>query len=226
MDMGSGELPVLDQTDQGIRMLEEERRRIARDLHDGPAQALTNISMRLSVVRSIITSNPERAATELDRINGRLIEAINEVRRLIYDLRPVAIDEVGLTSAIGELCAKCHNDWGIPVKLSIAKDVTNNIAPARQVAVYQLVKEILNNVAKHAQASEVTVGMRKAGVDLVVEVCDNGKGFDPNAIPPGHYGILGMRERARYLGGQLDIQSEIGHGSKFTIRVPVYQRAS
>jgi two-component system sensor histidine kinase DegS len=223
VNMGLGELPVLDHTDYGIRMLEEERRRIARDLHDGPAQALTNISMRLGVLHNLMASNPERATVELDRINRRLIEVINEVRRLIYDLRPVAIDEVGLRSAIGELCGKYRNDWRIPVKLSVAEDVTDDIAPARQVAVYQLVKEILNNVAKHAEATEVTVGMRRSGADLVVEVCDNGKGFDPSAIPAGRYGIIGMRERARYLGGSLDIQSKIGNGSKFTIQIPVYQ---
>lgn len=221
--MSLGELPVLDIKDQGIRMLEEERRRIARDLHDGPAQALTNISMRLGVLRNVITSNPERAVTEIERINTRLIETINDVRRLIYDLRPVAIDEAGLLSAVRELRSKFKQDVGIPVYLEIEDDVTDDIAPAKQVAIYRLIREILNNIAKHAQASEVDIEMTKAGRDLVTVVRDNGKGFNPDEIPTGHYGLLGIRERAEYLGGSLEIHSEIGNGSTFTIRLPVYQ---
>lgn len=222
--MTSGDLPVLDLTDQGIRLLEEERRRIARDLHDGPAQTLTNISMRLDILRRVIGSDPERAVAEVARINSRLVETINDVRRLIFDLRPVAIDETGLTTAIKELRAKCENDWGIPVRLTIADEVTNEIAPAKQVAVYRLVKEILNNIAKHAQAANVEIELNKSGVDLIADIRDDGKGFDTSVIPTGHYGIIGMLERAVYLGGTLNIQSEIGHGSQFTLRVPVYQQ--
>lgn len=220
--MGLGDLPILDHTDQGIRMLEEERRRMARDLHDGPAQALTNISMRLSVLRSIVGVNPSRALEEIDRINSRLVETVNEIRRLIYDLRPVAIDETGLTSAIQELRTKWENDVGIPVVLAIANGVTDDIAPAKQVAIYRLIKEIMNNIAKHAQATEVTIYIERSGCELVTLIRDDGKGFDPSVVHHGHYGLIGIRERADFLGGSLDIQSAIGQGASFFLRVPVY----
>lgn len=211
-------LPVEDQTDSGIKLMEEERRRVARDLHDGPAQTLTNISMRLDAVQRLFHTNPDMALGELARINSRVVSVVNDVRRLIHDLRPLAIDEVGLVSATRDLCDRCAREWG----LSITFDVENGTAvlsPAKQVALYRLVQEILNNVHKHAHASNVTVSIRRAPRRILLRIADDGKGFDPAVIPPGHYGLLGMRERVQYMGGELTISSSPGAGSEFVIMV-------
>ncbi|WP_029421749.1 sensor histidine kinase [Alicyclobacillus macrosporangiidus] len=220
--MTHGELPVFDRIDQGIRILEEERRRIARDLHDGPVQDITNVSMRLEIIQQMIKSDPQLAECELDRLNRRVVRIVNDIRRLIYDLRPVAVDEVGLVKAISELCDSCTQDWKITFQMDVRPDVTDDIAPAKQVAIYRLVQEVFNNVKKHASATRVDVRVFREGAHLIVSIWDDGKGFDPNAIPAGHYGIVGMKERIAYLGGRLDIQSRPGTGSTFTIRVPVY----
>ncbi|MCL6547343.1 MAG: sensor histidine kinase [Alicyclobacillus sp.] len=217
------ELPVFDETDAAIKLLEEERRRIARDLHDGPAQALTNISMRLDVIRRLFETNPELALEDLARTNSRVVAVINDIRRLIYDLRPVAIDEVGLLSATKEFLRRCESEWRIAFHLTVGPGVTTDIAPAKQVALYRLIQEILNNVHKHAAATEVTVQFERSGEELRIRIADNGKGFDPEAIPQGHFGILGMRERARFLHGRLEIDSQPGKGSRFTLFVPVYR---
>lgn len=217
-------LPVYDPTDHGIRILEEERRRIARDLHDGPAQVLTNISMKLDVLEMMIDTNPEMAKTQVRQLHKRVGAVVNEIRHLIYDLRPIAIDEVGLIEATEALCKQCEKNWNFAVNIKVEEGLTSQaIAPAKQVAIYRLVQEILNNMKKHAQATNIDVAFVHDNVDLVIIVFDNGVGFDPNVIPVGHYGLIGMKERAVYLGGTLAIDSIIGQGSTFTLHVPVYQ---
>ncbi|KYP81104.1 sensor histidine kinase [Ferroacidibacillus organovorans] len=217
-------LPVYDQMDHGIWILEEERRRIARDLHDGPAQVLTNISMKLDVIEQMIDSHPEMAKVQVNQLHKRVGAVVNEIRHLIYDLRPIAIDEIGLFEAVKELCKQLEKNWSIPILMTMDEIVfSSEIAPAKQVAIYRLIKEILNNVKKHAKARTIDVLISKNGGDLVVDIKDNGIGFDTSYTPPGHYGIIGMKERAAYLGGTLEIHSSIGQGSTFIIQVPVYQ---
>jgi two-component system sensor histidine kinase DegS len=216
-------LPVFDATDHGIRLLEEERRRIARDLHDGPAQVLTNISMKLDVLRTMIETNPEMAKALASQLHKRVTDVTHEIRALIYDLRPIAVDEVGLIEAAKELCVQYEKNWNVHVLFEVEDGlVSNGIAPAKQVALYRLIQEVLNNIKKHAKANTIKVAFSHHGTELVITIQDDGVGFNPNDIPPGHYGLIGMKERAAYLGGQLDIDSVIGQGSTFVIRVPVY----
>lgn len=221
--MVSPDLPVFDSTDAAIKLLEEERRRISRDLHDGPAQGLTNISMRLDIMQTLLQTNPDMAISELNRINSRVVSVINELRRLIYDLRPVAIDEVGLISATLEMTRSIERDTDMSFQVDIAPDVKDDISPAKQVAIYRLIQEIFNNMKKHAEASLITLRFARQAGEMVITIRDNGIGFDPTVIPAGHYGMIGMKERASLLGGSLEIHSEIGSGSAFTIRVPVYK---
>ena len=217
------ELAVYDQTDQGIRILEEERRRIARDLHDGPAQILTNVAMRLDIIQQLVDDNPEMAKAQLAQLHKRVGKTVNEIRHLIYNLRPLAIDEVGLLQAVKQLCRQCEKDWRVPVTLEVEDGLESAaIAPAKQVAMYRLVQEILNNVNKHAKANNIGIAFSRHGSILEVIIQDDGKGFNPDDIPPGHYGLIGMKERAAYLGGELTISSVMGKGSTFIARVPVY----
>ncbi|QSO50997.1 sensor histidine kinase [Alicyclobacillus curvatus] len=220
--MTPGDLPIFDQTDHGIKLIEEERRRIARDLHDGPAQAITNVSMRLDILRRLMDSQPDLAAEELDRLQQRVRVLVSEVRRLIYDLRPVAIDEVGVVQATVQLCERNQHDWEIPIRVDVSDDISPSIAPARQVAIYRMIQELLNNVHKHAEATEVVVSFQQLDKDLVVRVIDNGKGFHPDSIPEGHFGIAGLKERVAFLSGELTMHSEPGAGSTFEIHLPVY----
>lgn len=219
------DLPTYNPVDDGIRLIEEERRRIARDLHDGPAQDLTNISMRLDVIQRLFQTDSELAMHELARTNSRIVSAINDIRRLIYDLRPVAIDEIGLISASVELCRRCERDWQLRCKVIADPSAADGVLPARQIAVYRLLQEMLQNVKKHAHAREVQVKIVSDLNRLMIEVQDDGNGFNPSHVPSGHFGITGMRERVAYLGGQLDIQSELGKGSLFRISIPLTQGA-
>jgi len=218
--MTPGDLPIYDQTDHGIKLIEEERRRIARDLHDGPAQAITNLSMRLDIVRRMIERQPDLAAVELERLYQRVRVAVSDVRRLIYDLRPIAIDETGLVESIAQLGERNQEDWGIPIHLIVDEHIKLNIAPARQVAIYRLIQEVLTNVHKHAQATQIEIQLTELADGLKIQIADDGKGFDLTHIPPGHYGIVGLRERAEYLGGRVNIDSSPGSGTCVQITIP------
>lgn len=219
------ELPISDPIDYGIKLIEEERRRIARDLHDGPAQDLTNVSMRLDVIQRLMQSDAEMALKELERTNSRIVAAINDIRRLIYDLRPVAIDEVGLVTATLELCRRCERDWQIAFEVNADESAVRDVVPARQIALYRLIQEVLQNVKKHARAHNVKLKIARSGKVVIIDVHDDGKGFNPSVIPDGHFGIIGMRERAAYLGGNVHIDSAPDRGTLFRISVPVAQGA-
>ncbi|KPV42764.1 histidine kinase [Alicyclobacillus ferrooxydans] len=221
--MSPGDLPIFDQTDHGIKLIEEERRRIARDLHDGPAQAITNVSMRLDIIRRLLQTQPALVEEEVDRLQQKVRVLVSDVRRLIYDLRPVAVDEVGVLQATLQLCERNQHDWNLKIEVSVQEDVSLDIAPARQVAIYRLIQELLNNVHKHAEATNVKIAFSQSKSDLIIQVADNGKGFDPDLIPEGHYGLAGMKERIEYLDGTFLIESAPGTGARFEIRLPVYE---
>lgn len=223
--MFSVELPISDPVDYGIKLIEEERRRIARDLHDGPAQDLTNVSMRLDVIQRLMQSDTEMALKELERTNSRIVAAINDIRRLIYDLRPVAIDEIGLVAATLELCRRCERDWQISFEVSADENAVKGVLPARQIALYRLIQEVLQNVKKHAHARKVRLKIERSGKTVVIDIQDDGKGFNPSVVPDGHFGIIGIRERAAYLGGSVHIESAPEKGALFRISVPVNEGA-
>lgn len=218
--MITGRLPVLDQTDQGIRLLEEEKRRIARELNDGPAHSLTNISMKLSMIQGLMTSHPSRAQNELERTNSRLVEAINEIRRLIRELKPVAVDDVGLQVALQDLVSKMAVEWDIAIQYA-ADDDLSTITPAKQVAVYQLVKEVLCTMVRHTHVRALAMRLGRDGSHLLVELqetySDHAWEADANASR-----IHRMKEHAEYLGGTLTVESQCASALKLKIRVPVF----
>lgn len=216
------QLPVHDTIDHAIRLVEEERRRIARDLHDGPAQALTNLSMRLGLIQRLLGSRPEMAANEIDKVNSGILQAVNEIRRLIFDLRPIAIDEVGIIQATRELCHRFAREWGIRIMVESDEEAYSKLSPAKQVVVYRLVTEMLHNVHKHAEATQIHVKFTYTNNLWRICVHDNGRGFEPNKVPQGKYGILGLRERAMLLGGTVTIESLNGEGSTFTVEIPQF----
>lgn len=216
----TGKLPIYDPIDHAIRLVEEERRRIARDLHDGPAQALTNLSMRLNLIQRLLISRPELANQEIDKINHGILQAVNEIRRLIYDLRPMAVDEVGVIAATRELCQRFAREWNCRIQVESDDAAYLRLSPAKQVIVYRMVTEMLHNVHKHADANQIQVKFVNANDTWRISVSDNGIGFHPGDVPSGRYGLIGLRERAELLGGTLEVDSTMGHGTTVTVDIP------
>ena len=207
---------------------EEERRRISRELHDSLGPSLAGIGNRLRACRYTVRTDPERTESELDEIAGALKGHVQEIRELIYDLRPLALDHLGLVGAVKQHAERFARDTGIPTAVSSSGEPALN--PLAEATAFRVVQECLSNIQKHAGATRVDVHLEGRDGALVVTVADNGRGFD--ADEPGvdvrgkGLGLLSMRERAELAGGELAVQSIPGGGCRVVLHIPALEVAN
>ncbi len=206
---------------QIIRSQEEERRRVARDIHDGPAQAIANIVFRAEVCERLIETDAERAKTELKALREHIRSTLAEIRKIIFDLRPMALDDLGLVPTVRGILDVFREQYGLFTEVAvIGKE--RRMEPHIEIGMFRIVQEALNNVIKHAQASSIKVRIEFAPSGVTVVVEDDGKGFDAESeeLPAGHYGVTGMQERIQLLEGKLSIKSAPRRGTKVVLSVP------
>ena len=191
---------------------EAERRRIAQELHDQIGQNLTAVVLELKHVRARIDSGESEALADAQELAR---ETLEEVRRISYELRPAALDDLGLPSALQSLCAGIERRAGIAVVLEVADELPRLDGQA-ELAVYRVAQEALTNAARHAQCSTVRVSLRPSGGGVRLRVADDGVGMD-GSFPGG--GLRGMRERAVAIGAAFETRSSAGHGVEVTMLV-------
>jgi two-component system sensor histidine kinase UhpB len=197
-----------------LRAQEEERRRLARDLHDEVNQALTAILLRLQAMSQAAPPELEEELTELKRLVN---QAMGELLQLARQLRPTALDDHGLLPAMASQVRRFAAQTGIKTDLT-STGAASALAPDEEIAVYRIAQEALANIARHADAKRVEVDLRTGdGVELTVR--DDGCGFEPSR-PASGLGLGGMAERARLVGGELTIESRPGAGTELSLRVP------
>jgi signal transduction histidine kinase len=189
-----------------ISAQEDERRRIARELHDEAGQALTALILNLEMAEQA----EERAdPAQLRRLRGIAEDTLAELRRLIYDLRPTILDDLGLAAAVRWYVKESVEPQGLAVTMTI--DGTDARLPHHlETAVFRIVQEALTNILKHAQAQRADVTIHLRPSDVRVRISDDGRGFDLSAVTTrrdGGLGVMGMRERAELLGGRLEVSS-------------------
>ncbi len=202
---------------------EAERMRIARELHDELAQWLTALKMDVSWLAGRLPAADDRMQEKVERMKRLVDSTVTSVRRIAYDLRPAMLDDLGLVPAIEHLLHEFSQRTGIVVGLDASADGVEFREPLT-TSVYRMVQEALTNVARHARATEVRVAIRVEGDDLIVSACDNGIGFGAAKLHGGKsLGILGIKERARTLGGGADIYSPRKGGTVVEVKVPVSQ---
>jgi two-component system sensor histidine kinase UhpB len=199
-----------------IRAQEEERRRVARDLHDEVNQALTAILLRLEALAQ--DTPPERAA-EVTELKGLATQAMDELLALARQLRPTVLDDHGLLPALQAQVRGFEETTGIATSLVTAGDPTA-LDDEKQTAVYRVTQEALSNISRHAGASAVELELTTTGFAVELHVRDDGHGFDPVAARRAGLGLEGMAERARLVGGELDVRSSPGGGTETTLRIP------
>ena len=203
---------------RSIAAQEEERRRIARELHDETGQALTGVILGLGRIKSSVGT--VGVSAEIDRLREQVVQAINELRNLAMRLRPTALDDLGLVPAIERLTEEAALSGGARVSFNHI-GLTNRLDSDLETAIYRVMQEALTNALKYSRANEITLDIVASRDTLIAKVIDNGCGFDPDAVTDGALGIAGMKERADLVGGRIDVESELGKGTAVTISIPL-----
>jgi two-component system sensor histidine kinase UhpB len=198
-----------------MRAQEEERRRLARDLHDEVNQALTAILLRLE---ALAQETPPERAPELIELKRLVNQAMDELLNLARQLRPSALDDHGLVAALETQLKRFSARTGVEARLDTGGD-PDEVAEVVQTAIYRVAQEALTNVTRHAGATIVELVVAQTNGEVELRVSDDGRGFDP-AVRGRGLGLVGMAERARLVGGELDVRSAPGGGTTITLRVP------
>ncbi|QDR83256.1 sensor histidine kinase [Sporomusa termitida] len=204
-----------------IRAQEEERRRVAREIHDGPAQAMANIVFRAEVCERLIDTDIARSKHELKDLREQVRVALRETRKIIFDLRPMTLDDLGLVPTVRRVLDTMKERCGIFSEVIIIGE-EKRLDSHIEIGLFRIIQEALNNVEKHARASAVWVRLdfRLSVVAAVVE--DNGRGFAAaENLGSESFGLMGMRERINLLGGELTIKSNISKGTRIYAAVPL-----
>lgn len=202
----------------GVR--EQEKSRIARELHDELAQSLTALKMDTIWMREHLPPGDEQAQGKITQMLAMLDGAVASTRRIAADLRPLVLDDLGLVAAIEWVAQNFMQRTGVPCELLV--DESLELPEPYATGVFRIVQESLANVAKHAQATEVTVELQVRGDSLLLRVQDNGVGFRPaDPRKPQSLGLVGLRERAHLLRGEVAVDSSPGAGTRVQARIPV-----
>ena len=202
-----------------MRAREESRSRLRRDLHDELGPLLAGVRLRLEAARNAIPRSPERAISALDAAIEEQGDVIVAIRRIVHELRPPALDDLGLARAVEQLAERVD---GAGCAVRVESDIPHELPAAVEVAAYRIASEGLANARKHAGASEVTVRLTSGPDHLLVEVEDDGRGVDTAA--PAGLGLLSMRERAEELGGTLELDTAPGRGTRLVATLPTLDK--
>ncbi len=214
-------------SDRLLRIQEEERARIAREIHDELGQALTALKMDVGGLLQATAGDPESARLRA-RIASTLDQTVGAVQRIASELRPGVLDDLGLDAAIENEAGLFEERTGIECDLAVTTAAVD-LPEGAESAVYRIFQEALTNVARHSDASRVEIRLRTGGEGLLLEVRDDGRGItDPERTDPAALGLIGMQERAAMVGGTVEIEGVAGRGTVVSLRVPpgVEQRSA
>ena len=205
---------------QALRVLEGERRQIARELHDEVGQTLTGAVLQIEGLAARI---PDDVRDEFDELRETARSATEDVRRIARQLRPEALEDLGLQSALAALATSFGEQAHLKVERCLEPSLP--LSEDEELVVYRVAQEALTNVARHAQATRVVLRLHQNRALTVLTVRDNGRGLCAGALPSAH-GIRGMRERAMLIGAQLQIDSKPGRGTEIKLSIPLNPEAS
>lgn len=209
-----------------IKAQENERRRIAREIHDGPAQAMSNVVLKAEICEKMAEVDMLKAIVELRSLKDIVRNCLKDVRRVIYDLRPMSIDDLGLRPTLQKYIENFSTEHAIKIDFRVKGD-DNRIKDSNiALAVFRVVQECLNNINKHANATHVSIQIECTEKSVLLRIKDDGKGFDVSTLHDfdrkgdSGFGILGMKERIELLEGDFIIDSAINYGTTVRVRLP------
>ena len=214
---GAGSFAVAEMM---IQAQEAERQRLSRQMHDGPAQALSNFILQTEIAMRLFEVDQEKAREELSNLKSAASTTFQKVRDFIFDLRPMMLDDLGLAPTIKRYVDAFREKSGLDINATVSgqdKRLENYL----EVLVFRSVQELLNNSAQHSQATQIKVQIDITNADVRVAVEDNGRGFESSAVTEGKgLGIKLIKERVEMLGGNFELDSALGQGAKISFSVP------
>ena len=215
----------------GMRIItaqEEERQRLAQDIHDGPAQSMSNIILKCEICEKIMDLDVNNAKKQIGELKDLIKLSLQEIRRIIFDLRPMSLDDLGLVPTLQRYAANFTEETGIDVVLDLY-DPNKKLNTLVEIAVFRIIQEALNNIKKHSKATRVYINLQIKDGMLFGKVIDNGIGFNvlkfknikKRDIHSGGFGIYSMQQRAELLNGKLKIHSQPGKGTTLLLQIPI-----
>jgi signal transduction histidine kinase len=217
---------LMEEKERIVAVEEDARKKLARDLHDGPTQSIAAIAMRVNYVRALREERPQEVEKELARIEELARRTTKEIRHMLFTLRPLILETQGLCAALEQYIAKRAETDPLPVHLEAPEGVDRVLDKDKQGIIFYIIEEAISNARKHADATDVWVRLGLESNAFFAQVEDDGVGFDLSILEEGYeergsLGMLTMRERAELVGGTLTIESAPGEGARVTLRVPL-----
>ena len=223
---------LLEEKERMMEVHEEARKKLARDLHDGPTQSVAAMAMRINLARRMFEKDQKSAANELVKIEELAHRTTKEIRHMLFTLRPLILESQGLVAALQSMAEKMRETYSQNVLININEKLIENLEMGKQGVIFYIVEEAVNNARKHAAATNIWVQMQQVDPGLVLlEILDDGVGFDVQAVNKaydkrGSLGMVNLRERTELVSGLLNIQSEPGKGTHIQVYVPLTEEAA
>ncbi len=206
-----------------IETQEKERKRVAREIHDGPAQSLANLILRVEIAQKVMENDREQAFRELEELKRIVKSSVTDVRKIIYALHPMSLEELGLLPTLRRYIDKFIEETGVMIDFEVLGEA-EKLPAGYDVTIFRLIQEGLNNIKKHAEASSGRVELGFDSQNISILISDNGQGFEITERQGNCYGLSSMKERCSLLQGELQINSNPGQGTRIDIRLPVKHR--
>jgi signal transduction histidine kinase len=215
-----------------IEIQEQEHRKLARDLHDGPTQSMAAIAMRLNFARRLLERDPKATADELSKIEDLARRTTKEIRHMLFTLRPLELESQGLIGALKAMAEKTHETYNQNVIVEAEENIISRLEMSKQTILFYIAEEAINNACKYAQANHIWIRMKDYDKDLVMlEIQDDGVGFDKENVEAsydqrGSLGLKNMNERTEMVNGIFRLDSAVGKGTTVRVLIPLSDEAA
>jgi signal transduction histidine kinase len=223
---------VVNERERMIEFQEEARKKLARDLHDGPTQSVSAIAMRVNLAKNMLSRDPKAVSDELGRIEDLARRTTTEIRHMLFTLRPLVLESKGLAAALKSMAEKTKETYSQNVLIKVDEKTLESIEMGKQGVIFYIVEEAVNNARKHARAGHVWVTLRQLDEGLaLLEIQDDGIGFDVEAVnrsydQRGSLGLVNLKDRTELVNGILDVQSIPGKGTRVQVFIPLTEEAA
>jgi signal transduction histidine kinase len=223
---------LVQEKERMVEVHEEARKKLARDLHDGPTQSVAAMAMRISMIQHMLSDDPAIAGEELEKVAQLAERAGKEIRHTLFTLRPLILESQGLAAAVRAVAEKMRETFGQHVAVDVDDRIAQALEAGKQGLLFYIIEEAMSNSRKHANAPNIWVRLRahRPGIAML-QIEDDGVGFDVSAVAGGYekrssLGLINLRERAELVNGVLDIRSVLGRGTRISVYVPLTREAA